>query len=259
MTVTAAPWRARGAALAGVVLLLGACGDQTATSDDFVGRTYAATGVVENAQPLDKVPDTDLLLTFTGDSVVASAGCNQLSGPGGIDAGILRVELLTTTEIACEPAVMAQEEWWAQFLQSEPAADVGDRALTLRTQDASVVMDSIETVPDLPLDGTVWELDTLINGGTAATVPVTSTLLLDAGTLTVLVGECRATTVPVTQSPTMLQFDPAPFEEQPCDGEDAAVDAAVSAVFSGGEVAYRIEADRLAVSAAEKALGYRGA
>ncbi len=258
------PSRAARCLAAGALLLvLSACiePDGEASGAGFVGRTYLSTSVTEDGQPKPLVDGTTLTLTFTDGGISAGAGCNTMFGSGGIVEGVLVVESLAGTQMACDSALMEQEQWWGQFLVAEPAADVGDRALTLRTPTAVVAMVSAETVPDLPLDGTAWRLDTILSGETASSVPagVASSLAVSGGSLTVAVDDCRATVIPVAVSSTTITFDADGFAASSCSGDAAIVDAAVMAVFAHDQVGYIIDVDRLTISGRDGAgLGYAG-
>lgn len=250
MTPTSAALRA--AAVVGLALALAGCGDLTPSDSggQFVGRTYVSTDVSEGGQPKELMPGTQLSLTFGEDGIGASAGCNSMSASGGIQDGVLVLGDLMSTEMACDPDLMAQEQWWVGLLVSQPRAEVGDRALTLTAGDRAVTMVSAETIPDEPLAGTQWRLDTILQHDTASSVPAgtTATLVVKGSTLSVTVGDCRDTESPVEVAPSVLTVDPAAFGPSTCADGAAFVDQAVRAVFGAGDVPYVIEGDALRVS-----------
>lgn len=235
-----------------MVLGLAGCGDLVPSDigGQFVGRTYFSTDVSEGDQAKELVPGTQLSLTFEEDGISASAGCNSMSASGGIRDGVLVLEDLVSTEMACDPDVMAQEQWWAALLVSQPTAEVGDRAVTLTAGDRQVTMVSAETIPDAPLAGTQWRLDTVLQHDTASSVPAgtTATLVVAANTVTVRVDDCRDTESAVEVAPAALTVDPAAFGPSSCTDGAAFVDQAVRAVFGAGEVPYVIEGDALRLS-----------
>lgn len=245
-----------------LVAVCTACGEIVPSDDGgaFIGRTYLSTSVTENGEPKPLVGGTQLTLTFTADGISATAGCNTMVAAGGIHDGVLVLDQLAGTDMGCEPAVLAQEQWWAQFLMANPAVNVGDRALTLRGPAAEVAMVSTETVPDLPLEGTDWSLETIIDGDVAASVPsgTESSLGIADGVLTVAVASCRSTAVDVVVSQTTLTFDPTGFAASDCTGGAASVDGALAEVFGSGEVAYRVDAEALTISSGGTELVYRG-
>jgi heat shock protein HslJ len=229
---------------------------------DFVGRTYVASDVSEGGVAKPLVAGTELTLTFTKDGISASAGCNSMvSTDAGIDDSVLRVSSLISTQMACDPAVMQQEDWWADFLTSGPAADVGDRVLTLTSPTAQVRLTAEETVEDLPLTGTAWKLDTIVSGEAASSVPAAgaATLGLTDHAMTITVGTCRKSTLPATIADTTIGYDTAALAASTCTGEAAQVDRAILAVFGGGSVDYRIDGTRLTIGSGGQQLVYTGA
>lgn len=252
----------RGAVVAGLILALAGCGESsTSGGPQFVGRTYIATSVTQDGTPRAVVPGSQLRLSFQEDAVGASAGCNTMSGSGGITEGILVVTDLATTEMACDPALMEQESWWAELLTGRPAAEVGERALTLTSGSTVVAMTSAENVPDLPLAGTGWQLQSIIEGGAASSVPAgtSAALAVDGSAMTVTVSDCRSTTVAIVENGTRLTFDPQPFAQPLCTGQSAVTEAAVLGVFGGGQVDVVIDGEVLTVDGAGGAsLDYRG-
>lgn len=214
---------------------------------DVVGRTYLSQDVSIDgaARP---IPGTGLQLDFDGDQVSARAGCNTKSGEGEIRNGVLRVESLAMTQMACESAVMEQEQWWAQFLTSGPQAAVRDRSLTLMSGSTVVEMTAQDAPPDLPLSGAQWWLQS-IEQEAVSTPPagVASTMTMTDGVMTIVVADCRSTSVPVAQSGTTLTFDPQACNVSACVGDAAAVDGAVAEVYGDGQVVVLVDRDVLTV------------
>jgi heat shock protein HslJ len=77
------------------------------------------------------VPGTEITLTFTDESVVAVAGCNTITGGFDVDDGVLHVDAMAQTLMACPDELQTQDEWLAEFLGSEPEARLADDVLTL--------------------------------------------------------------------------------------------------------------------------------
>jgi heat shock protein HslJ len=245
--------------LAAAALVATGCGELT-TGGSFEGRTYVSEQVERDGQPQELVEGTRLTLSFSGDGITASAGCNQFSGTGGIVDGQLVIDDLAGTEIGCDPALLEQEQWWAGLLVSQPEAQVGDRALTLVGAAGAVAMVALETIPDEPLDQTQWELDTIVMHDAASSVPAgtVSTLIVADGALQVIIDDCRDTETPVDVAPASLAVAADAFEPSDCRDGAAFVDRAVTAVFGAGDVPYVIEGDVLRLSGPFGwGLGYR--
>ena len=69
----------------------------------------------------DLVAGSEIRLTFAGANLGANAGCNQLRGTWSLEGDVLVVpENMAMTQMACEPALMDQDSWLAEFLTSRP-------------------------------------------------------------------------------------------------------------------------------------------
>lgn len=165
-----------------VLLAFGAaCGDDGSTTgsepgliEQLRGRTFLSREVTGR----DLVAGTELRLTFRDDDTLgASAGCNQLSGLVAVDADRLVVTELGTTEMGCDEARHDQDAWFAGLLGSRPTVVVADDAsMTLRgggarAGDVVRFVDREVAEPDLPLVGTRWVVDTILQGDTAVSPP----------------------------------------------------------------------------------------
>jgi heat shock protein HslJ len=111
--------------LLGASLALSGCGDY---SGDIEGREYESTEVRGH----DLVEGSTIIMTFEEGRVSARAGCNTLNGAATWDDGTLEVaEPLASTMMACDEALMAQDQWLSEFLTSGPALEIDGDTLTL--------------------------------------------------------------------------------------------------------------------------------
>ncbi len=156
------------------VLALGACSasqsdpggpGEPGQSLDLTGRTFLSTRATQGGSddpPLQ--PGTEIRLSFMDDGrIVASAGCNTMSGTYRLDGATLRVGNVGVTEMGCDPARHAQDEWLFGPLGSGPAVALAGDDLTLTAGDVVVTLTDREVAePDLPLVGTTWTVASLI-------------------------------------------------------------------------------------------------
>jgi heat shock protein HslJ len=132
------------------------------------GRTFLSTAVVGR----DLVPGSRITIGFKDGKLTASAGCNHLFGSAQLDSGRLVVSELGGTEMACEPKLATQEEWFREFLQAGPRWQLTGDELTLTTSESKIrLMDRRVAEPDKPLVGPRWVLDSLLQGAAASSVP----------------------------------------------------------------------------------------
>jgi heat shock protein HslJ len=125
-----------------LALLLTACGDDggdddastgggDVTFDDLVGNSYVSSSVTGQ----ELVDGSEITLTFIDGRVSALAGCNTQNGSADVEDGKLVVGQLASTMMACEDALMAQDQWLAGFLEASPEIALADGTLTLTSDD----------------------------------------------------------------------------------------------------------------------------
>ncbi|OLF19088.1 hypothetical protein BU204_02980 [Actinophytocola xanthii] len=139
--------------------------------EELWGKQYVLTKATVDGKPHTLVADTVLSLQFTDDRrVVANAGCNTMGGPLSLDEGRVVVQGLSTTEMGCPGPLDEQDDWLAGFLDSEPTWQLTEESgLTLRAGRTELLLtDKAVAEPARPLVGTLWTMDTLIDGETAS-------------------------------------------------------------------------------------------
>lgn len=112
------------AAIAVLSLALTGCAGGSA---DLEGRTFTATEVRGH----DLVEGSAITLAFEDGQVSANAGCNTIFGAAQWDGGTLEAEQLASTLMACDDALMAQDEWLTALLTSSPTLSVDGTTLTI--------------------------------------------------------------------------------------------------------------------------------
>ncbi len=251
-----------GPLLAGVICLgfLAACGDDDdgagGSPPDIDGREF----VSEEVQGHELVPDSQIRIAFQDEALSANAGCNTMNGGYAFDGSTLEVEMLATTEMACEEPLMAQDQFVSELLMGGPTVTLDGDTLTITSGDTVVTMLDREVAePDLPLEDTAWTLDAIIANEAVSGVPegVESTLVIGAdGSAAVNTG-CNSGSTSVTVGDGTLTFDPMAVTLMLCEGDGGSVEQAVLATLAG-EVTYSIERDVLSIRAADgSGLDYR--
>lgn len=120
------PAMAVGAAAALVVSLgLTSCGQDEV---DLEGRSFTSTEVRGH----DLVEGSTVTLSFDADNLAARAGCNTIVGTVSTADDTLTFDSqAASTMMACEPDLMAQDQWLTDFLASSPSLKVEGSTLTL--------------------------------------------------------------------------------------------------------------------------------
>lgn len=221
---------------------------------DLSGRQFVSESVEEAGEPRPLVPSTEIFLTFDeGDrNVGASAGCNSFSGLYEVDAGRLVVDEMGGTEMGCDEARHAQDQWLVELLMSDPAFELAGDHLTL-TAGATVVvlLDREVADPDRPLTGTTWVLDTMVKGEVASTPPTgtrASIAFDDDGTFSVETG-CNTGGGRYTLEGDRVTFTSYETTLMACKDEREALEAHMLGLLEAGEVRVEVEAAHLTIDA----------
>jgi heat shock protein HslJ len=133
---------------------------------DPIGKTYLSVAATEAGVDRPLVPGTRVRLKVRKDGTfIARAGCNHLSGVIMVIDGVLRIELAEWTLMGCGPELEAQDDWLAELLMHQPDCDVVGDTLTLTSGGTTLVLlDRRIAEPDLPLDGTIWTVESVVRG-----------------------------------------------------------------------------------------------
>jgi heat shock protein HslJ len=256
-------------ASAAAVFACVACGQSEPTADTpattmtpapfrLDGKTFVSTDVTGH----DLVAGSEIRLTFDGDNLGASGGCNQLGGTWSIDGDVLVVPPdMIMTEMACEPALMEQDSWLASFLSSRPTVALDGDALTLSGGDGTITLLDREVVdPDRPLVGTKWSVEGVVTADAVSSVPAgvrVPTLEFDAGRVLVFAG-CNTGSGEYEATDQDVVFGPIAITRMACDEASMQVEAHVLAVLQG-TASYDIEADVLTLTNGDTGLVVRAA
>lgn len=253
-----------------LALVAAACGDSDETisaggSTDapigLDGREFWSVDVTENGATRLLVDGTRITLRFSGDSVGASAGCNSMGGQFTLDGGMLVVDGMGSTEMGCDPARHAQDEFVATVLTQRPAMTLDGDSLILATETVTIeLLDREVANPDRPILGTSWVVTGFIDGQSASSYAVETAgwfVFTDESTMNGYDG-CNAfgRNVEVSDGSTggpisgdaEFQFGSITGEEEElCTDLTASYVAAYRALFDTGDATAKIEGDNLTI------------
>ena len=218
------------------------------------GREFVSTEVVG----YQLVPDTQIRLSFDGDQLGATGGCNQLSGTWSLDDDVLMVGQMASTMMACEPAaLMDQDTWLSSFLTSEPVVSLEGETLTLTAGTSSMTLTDAEVAePDQSLEGPTWTLDSIVTANAVSSLAAPpATLTFAAGQVAVDTG-CNTGSGGYGATDTEITFSPIALTRRACEPLAAEQEAAVIAVLDG-TVTYEIDSDQLTLTKGDRGLIYR--
>lgn len=236
-------------------LLLVGCGEvEPATEDPLAGRTF----LLDGADGYTPVPGTIPQVSFRDRRISVYAGCNHFGGAYSLSDDLLVVTDVSSTEMGCDPALSAQDDFFFGFVTSHPRWTIDGNALTLAGEAVSLYfLDREVANPDRPLVGPIWTVDTFIENDAASSVPtgVAPTVRFDDdGTLSVFSG-CNSGTGRFEVDGGLLELSGLAYTEMDCEGLPPGVDEHVQAVMSAGLLTYEIEAARLTLRRGGVGLG----
>ena len=123
------------------------------------------------ARPL--VEGTRINVRFDDGNIGLSAGCNSMGATYRIDGDVLVVDDMAMTEIGCDPARHAQDDFLASFVADRPEVELDGDRLTLTTAGVVIELDDRRLVePDHPIVGTTWDVTGFIDGEAATNFAV---------------------------------------------------------------------------------------
>lgn len=110
--------------------------EQPAGEVTLTGKTFTATEVTGHTL----VEDSALTIMFEDETIAVRAGCNNMNGGYTFGEGTLEAPMLASTMMACEPELMAQDQWVGEFLAAAPDAELSGETLTLTSGDTTIVL-----------------------------------------------------------------------------------------------------------------------
>jgi heat shock protein HslJ len=248
--------------------IFGACGESEPTADTpattmtpapprLDGKTFVSTEVAGR----QLVAGSEIRLSFDGDNLGVSGGCNQLGGTWSIDGDVLVVPPnMIMTEMACDPPeLMEQDSWLASFLSAHPTLALDRDTLTLSEGDVTItLLDREVAEPDRPLGGTPWAVESLVSADAVSSLPAGArvpTLQFDAGRVLVDAG-CNTGSGDYEATGRDITFGPIAVTRIACDEASMEVEAHVLRVLDG-TATYAIEADVLTLTNGDTGLVLR--
>jgi heat shock protein HslJ len=196
------PAAARGVALVPLLLvaaLVAACGGGTAAGalppEALLGE-WQLTGWTRDGTDVATPADAIATLDVEADGLGGRSFCNSYSGEYAVDGGRIEVGGLGGTDMGCDPEVMTAESEFLAALGAASRVDVRSGVLTLAGEHDGLRFAVVPPEPTRTLVGTVWELDSVVDGDSASATntdePVTL-LVADDGSVTATTG-CRSLT-----------------------------------------------------------------
>lgn len=231
-------------AAATVFASLAGCGDSATPTEKSAlsGRAFAAV----SAEGFELPEGSNLQLAFDGLGVRMSGGCNSAGADYDVQDGVLLVQAMASTEMACEQALMDLDADVAALLTSKPTVRLAGDDLTISAGGKVLrLVDAQVATPDRELEGTTWIVTTVLNAdsATGGFGETQATLQLADGTAQVFAG-CNRGSGPATIGATAIEFGAIGTTKMACPQPQMELEMAVMIVLQG-TVSYRIDGNQL--------------
>ncbi|RNL79827.1 META domain-containing protein [Nocardioides marmorisolisilvae] len=244
---------------------LSGCGDNggrrdlDASVDPGLGPvTYVVTSVTEHGKAHPLVDGTEIRIRFADARVTLTAGCNTMSGGYQLEESRLTLDKLATTDMGCDQARMDQDTWLAGLFDQPVQLITGDQPTIVAGSTVLAMADRENVHPDRPLLGTTWQLDTIIDGDVASSVPSdrTASLRIVGRELRAKDG-CNDGTGTVVVRNGLIAFADVDFTRRPCPSSAQVVPELEP--FLSGSGSYVITENRLTITRDGHGLGFTAA
>jgi heat shock protein HslJ len=242
----------------GTVIVLSACSGGAGA--DLNGREFLSTSVDGAPRPL--VAGTQIRLSFADGQIGASAGCNSMGGTYRLEGNILVFDGGSMTEMGCDEARHAQDDWLSSFLASRPTLTLAGNQLTLVGDGTTIAFVDREVAePDLPLVGTTWTVESIISGDAVSSIPqgaVATFVFAGDGRVDVHTGCNSGSGRFEATDDGQLRFVDVAVTEMACDGPGGAMEAAILPLLGADGLTYAIDSSRLTIMGPDAGIDLRG-
>lgn len=118
------------------LVLTTACGDDEASPVELEGKSYVATDIDGHTI----VDGSEVAISFADGSISIEAGCNTQNGAYELTDGVLEVEMLMSTMMACDEPLMAQDQLVASIVTSGPTVEADGDDIVLESPAGSMTL-----------------------------------------------------------------------------------------------------------------------
>jgi heat shock protein HslJ len=256
--------RAAGALAAALVLAAcGGSGEPAAEgTPDPTGDWVLVEGRGQDG-PLTLVEGSPVTLTVDAERWGGVAACNSYGGSVSLDGDRLTFDDgIAVTEMAClDDDVMTLEATYLTAFRAAERVELSGSQLVLSGPDVELVYDEVAPQPDAALVGTVWRLESVVDGlgpdGSVSSVVGEPTLeLTEDGEVRGDTG-CNTFTGSYELDGATLELGPLATTRMACDGQEGAQEAHVLSVLEAGSLEVTTEGASLRLSADDRALEYQ--
>ncbi len=240
-------WRTTALAAA---LIAAGCGGESegpGGGNPLAGRVF----VSESVEGWQLVPNTQVWLSFKDTALGANAGCNSIDAEYQLAGNQLQIGGYGQTEMGCDPARGAQDDWLIAFLTADPMFEMNEPRLILETANARMILLDREVAsPDRPLVGTQWIGEAIGDGSSVQAGPGMSAIDIrfDSDGTSVVHTGCQTGSGAYQVQGTTITFDGLVYDGTPCsDPNLESLSNRALQVLDGSAVSFETDQTRLKI------------
>jgi heat shock protein HslJ len=232
-----------------MLAVLGGCGGNAADdSKALEGKTWKATEIT-GVPEIVSSKGSATTAVFAGGKIAGSGAINRYSGPYTTGPGnTIEVGALISTQMAGEPAAMAQEQAYFAALQKATEYSVTETSLTLMDEKGATLV-KYEAVEPTALTGTEWQAVAYNNGkGALQSLAADSTITATFGEDGTLAGNASVnqySTKYTVSGQDQMTIDPQIATTKMAGPEDLMAQEAAYLAALPQTATYTIEGDEL--------------
>ena len=150
-------------------------GNESRSNDPLAGTSWLLVSYGPEDAPITLLPNTEITVEFKEGNIQGSAGCNNFFGIYEIKQESITISEVAQTEMAClDEKVMEQEIAFTEALIKAKSFTVDGETLTISSENEVLRFTAMTAPANLSLEGTAWQLSTLIQDETASSLLVES-------------------------------------------------------------------------------------
>ncbi len=229
-------------------------------ASDLDGRTFLSVEWRTNGDVQPLVAGSRIRIGFSDGQLSVAPGCNSGGGSYSIADGRLVADVMAMTEMACDDALMAQDDRVLELLSGRPLLTLDGDSLRIASDTVELdLLDREVADPDRPLVGTRWNLTSLYDGDSVSSVPVGVIAWLEFDDTDVQGSfGCNTGSGSYTREGSVLTFGPLMTTERACEAPDGEVEGRMVSVLDGA-TDLAIEAGALTIMRGDVGLGFTAA
>ncbi len=249
-----------------VALALGGCSsgsrsDDGQTSGSLLGELNDREFIAESIKSRSVVPGTEIRVRFRDQGITVLAGCNHLGGTFHLSGTRLKLTEYSSTEMGCDPALHAQDEWIGEFLIAGPSLELEEPRLVMATPDDRMTLIDREVAsPDLPLVDVKWIGDGYGDDSAVSFGPGADTVTaqFDSNGNAAFYTGCQTATGQYTVDGAKLTLEGLIYDGTECsDNGLQFLEDQVTRVLDGDSLTFEIDENRLQIHQGKYTLYFR--